>query len=141
MRWDDISIPIMGPLLFAVAVFAFGGVVTELNCGLDDVEQPGDGPDEVWEWHRGQGVFRLTTPANLAVQFGLEQRGDRIDAIWTFNAQPLGLRFVGQLRCTLTARDGPCKEPPAIVEFGEGEENRAIITEIAASYEWEPVGR
>lgn len=140
MRLGDVTIPLWGPLLFVVAVMVFVIVVSALNCGLDDreqSEQPGDGPDVVWEWHRKQGVIRMTAPANVHVRFGVNQRGERLEGIWTVDAEPYEIQYVGQLKCSLATWGGPCEEPPAIAAVGEWERSRGMLKAIAASYEWE----
>ncbi len=152
MRWDDVALPITGPLLFVVVALALAITVAALRCGLDDEEPPEEGPDKVWEWHRSQGVIRLTAPANLMVRFGVDEWETiedgsvvhHFDGVWIVNAQPVGSRFVGTLRCTLSARDGPCEDTPTIERVGEEVEqwserrHRAILVRIVASYEWEP---
>lgn len=110
MRLGDVTIPLWGPLLFVVAAMVFAIVVSALNCGLDDKEQPGDGPDVVWEWHRKQGVIRMTAPANVQVRFGVNQRGERLEGIWTVDAEPYEIQYVGQLKCSLATWGGPCEE-------------------------------
>ena len=142
MRWGDVFVPLWGPVLFVVGGMMLLILVAALECGLDEAKPLGEGPDVAWEWVRGPGTFRMTAPANVTVRFGIDATGMTPEGVWTVT-KPTWVRFMGQLRCSLEARDGPCRDTPTIERVGGDteksvEENRAILLAIAASFEWEP---
>ena len=95
-------------MLFVVRGMMLLILVAALECRLDEAKPLGEGPDVAWEWVRGQGTFRMTAPANVTVRFGIDATGMTPEGVWTVK-KPTLVRFMGQLRCSLEARDGPCR--------------------------------
>ena len=143
MRWGDVVVPLLGPALFATVGLTLIILVVMLRCGLDESEPLGDRPDVGWEWVRREGTFRMTAPADATVRFAVDTTGMTPEGVWTVTKPRAIGGFVGRLRCSLEARDEPCRDTLTVELVGGDteksvEENRAILFAIVASFEWEP---
>lgn len=148
MRWGDVTIPATGPVLFVVAMAALVLVPVALRCTSEKDDPVRVGPEVVWEWSRGEGTIRLTSPGDVNVRLVAADAWDAnegvrdVDAVWVVRALSPGTAAIGVLTCRRASWQGPCLGPLRIDHVvGEGEQagkHREILRRIAASYEWEP---